>query len=195
MYHLSGWLHGIYKLAFCYTAQRYRLGTGDVGTLNAKDTNKGTVLALLGMFCAILAGSSKASISLHFATTIKGMGDVGDLNVKDTIKKTVLAFLSIMHTQPARAPAPVEVANLERIFEHPGAFRDPRSLLGHSTIGSSFLEILNGPIPLRLPELIKDEPYLLWFDCLCPLQQESLLLKASFAYISASKTGTILRIN
>ena len=25
-------------------------GTGDVGTLNAKDANKGTVLALLGIF-------------------------------------------------------------------------------------------------------------------------------------------------
>ena len=100
------------------------------------------VLALLGIFCAILAGSSKASISFHFATTLKGMGDVGDLNAKDTSKKTVLAFLSIMHTQPGPAPAPVEVANLKRIFERPGAFRDP-------TIGSSFSKILSGPIPLQ----------------------------------------------
>ena len=172
-------------------------GTGDVGALNAKDANKGTVLALLGIFCAILAGGSKASISLHFATPLKGMGDVGDLNAKDTSKKTVLAFLGIMHTQPARTPAPVEVANLERMFERPGPFQDLRSgvLLGHSTIGSSFSEILSGPIPLRLLKLFKNEQYLPWFDRLCLLRQESLLLKASFAYISASKMGTILRMN
>ena len=77
-------------------------GTGDVGALNAKDANKGTVLALLGIFCAILASGSKACISLHFATTLKGMGDVGDFNAKGTSKKpTVLAFLGIMHTQLA----------------------------------------------------------------------------------------------
>ena len=119
-------------------------GTGDVGALNPKDANKGTVLALLAIFCAILAGGSKASISLHFATPLKGMGDVGDLNAQDTSKKIVLAFLGIMHTY-----------------------------LGHCTIGSSFSEILSGPIPLRLLKLFKNEQYLLWFDRLCLLRQES----------------------
>ena len=198
--------------------------------------------------CAISAGGSKASISLHFATPLKGSGDVGDLNAKDASKETVLALLGMlvslctdamllpvlcifsklgtlivphlttpwtiyttllvlvglhlainyigvrglvlrtlngqrtwiawsayMHTQPGRAPTPDEVASLERIFERPGAFRDPRSgvLLGHCTIGSSFSEILSGPIPLRLLELFKDERYLLWFDRRCLLRPES----------------------
>lgn len=180
--------------------------------------------------CAISAGGSKASISLHFATPLKGTGDVGDLNAKDASKETVLALLGMllgtlivphlttpwttyttliflvglhltinyigvrglvlrtlngqrtwiawsayMHTQPGRAPTPVEVASLERIFERPGAFRDSRSgvLLGHCAIGSSFSEILSGPIPPRLLELFKNERYLLWFDRRCLLRPES----------------------
>ena len=89
------------------------------------------------------------------------MGDIGDLNAMDTRKKTVLAFLGIMHTQPAHAPATVEVDNMEQLFERPGAFQDPRSLLGHSTISSSFSDILHRPIPLWLLKLFKDERYLL----------------------------------
>ncbi|EDR06902.1 uncharacterized protein LACBIDRAFT_144697, partial [Laccaria bicolor S238N-H82] len=149
--------------------------------------------ALFRSLCAISAGGSKASISLHFATPLKGTGDVGDLNAKDASKETVLALLGMllgtlivphlttpwtiyatllvlvglhltinyigvrglvlrtlngqrtwiawsayMRTQPRRAPTPVEVASLERIFERPGGFRDPRRgvILGHCTIGS-----------------------------------------------------------
>jgi hypothetical protein len=204
--------------------------------------------ALFRSLCAISAGGSKASISLHFATPLKGTGDVGDLNAKDASKETVLALLGMlvrlytdgnlllvlsilsklgtlivphlttpltiyttllllvglhltinyigvrglvlrtlngqrtwiawsayMHSQPGRAPTPVEVAHLERIFERPGAFRDSRSgvLLGQCTIGSSFSEILSGPIPPRLLDLFKDKQYLLWFDRRCLLRPES----------------------
>jgi len=49
--------------------------------------------------CAISAGDSKASISLHFATPLKGMGNVGDLNAKDASKETVLALLGMLVRQ------------------------------------------------------------------------------------------------
>jgi len=215
--------------------------------------------------CAISAGGSKASISLHFATPLKGTGDVGDLNAKDASKETVLALLGMlvrlyidgnvllvlfifsklgtlivphlttpwtiyttlivlvglhltinyigvrglvlrtlngqrtwiawsayMHTQPGRAPlTPVEVAHLERIFERPGTFRDPKSgvILGQCTIGSSFSEILGGPIPPRLLELFKDERYLLWFDRRCLFWSDSPSIQGSLRLHICLKDG------
>jgi len=90
-------------------------------------------------------------------------------------QRTWIAWSAYMHTQPGRAPMPVEVAHLERIFECPGAFRDSKSsvLLGQCTMGSLFSQILSGPIPPQLLELFKDEGYLLWFNRRCLPQSES----------------------
>ena len=46
--------------------------------------------------CGIVAGGSKAAISLHFATPVKGKGDIGDLNAKDASKETVLALIGML---------------------------------------------------------------------------------------------------
>ncbi|EDR07033.1 uncharacterized protein LACBIDRAFT_299318 [Laccaria bicolor S238N-H82] len=45
---------------------------------------------------AISVGRSNASISLHFATLLKGSGNVGNLNTKDASKETVLALLGML---------------------------------------------------------------------------------------------------
>ncbi|RXW21986.1 hypothetical protein EST38_g3874 [Candolleomyces aberdarensis] len=46
--------------------------------------------------CGIVAGGSKAAISLHFASPEKGKGDIGDLNAKDASKETVLALFGMV---------------------------------------------------------------------------------------------------
>ncbi|KAF8067683.1 vitamin B6 photo-protection and homoeostasis-domain-containing protein [Lyophyllum atratum] len=46
--------------------------------------------------CGLVAGGSKAAITLHFATPVNGNGDVGDLNAKDSSKETVLSLLGVL---------------------------------------------------------------------------------------------------
>jgi len=52
--------------------------------------------ATLRALCGIVAGGSKAAISLHFATPSSGLGDLGDLNAKDSSKETVLALAGML---------------------------------------------------------------------------------------------------
>lgn len=52
--------------------------------------------AALRALCGVVAGGSKAAITLHFATPSTGMGDVGDLNAKDGSKETVLALAGML---------------------------------------------------------------------------------------------------
>jgi len=54
------------------------------------------VSATLRALCSIVAGGSKAAISLHFATPSTGLGDLGDLNAKDSSKETVLALVGML---------------------------------------------------------------------------------------------------
>jgi len=46
--------------------------------------------------CGLVAGGSKAAITLHFATPLNGSGDVGDLNAKDSSKETVLSLVGVL---------------------------------------------------------------------------------------------------
>ncbi|KAF9492579.1 hypothetical protein BDN71DRAFT_1451284 [Pleurotus eryngii] len=50
----------------------------------------------LRSLCGIVAGGSKAAITLHFASPLHGKGDVGDLNAKDASKETVLALSGML---------------------------------------------------------------------------------------------------
>jgi hypothetical protein len=52
--------------------------------------------AALRALCGMVAGGSKAAITLHFATPSIGLGDVGDLNAKDSSKETVLALVGML---------------------------------------------------------------------------------------------------
>ncbi|KAF4563752.1 hypothetical protein EYR36_002993 [Pleurotus pulmonarius] len=54
----------------------------------------------LRSLCGIVAGGSKAAITLHFASPLHGKGDVGDLNAKDASKETVLALSGMLVSQP-----------------------------------------------------------------------------------------------
>ncbi|GBE89158.1 predicted protein [Sparassis crispa] len=56
-------------------------------------------LCLSGTFralCGVVAGGSKAALTVHFATSGNRIGDVGDLNAKDGSKETVLALLGML---------------------------------------------------------------------------------------------------
>jgi len=59
-----------------------------------------TALCLSGSLralCGVVAGGSKAALSLHFAiSSANGSGDIGDLNAKDGSKETVLALLGLL---------------------------------------------------------------------------------------------------
>ncbi|CCM05086.1 uncharacterized protein FIBRA_07293 [Fibroporia radiculosa] len=46
--------------------------------------------------CGMVAGGSKAALTVHFASPGQGTGDVGDLNAKDGSKETVLALLGML---------------------------------------------------------------------------------------------------
>jgi len=52
--------------------------------------------AVFRSLCSISAGGSKAAITMHFASPLKGKGDVGDLNAKDASKETVLALFGML---------------------------------------------------------------------------------------------------
>lgn len=62
---------------------------------------RAVALCLSGVFravCGVVAGGSKAALTLHFAQPAndKGTGDVGDLSAKDGSKETVLALLGML---------------------------------------------------------------------------------------------------
>jgi len=50
----------------------------------------------LRALCGIAAGGSKASLTMHFATPVRGKGDLGDLNAKDASKETVLSLTGML---------------------------------------------------------------------------------------------------
>lgn len=58
----------------------------------------------LRSLCGIVAGGSKAAITLHFASPLNGKGDVGDLNAKDASKETVLALSGMLVSMPLLSP-------------------------------------------------------------------------------------------
>ncbi|EMD34725.1 hypothetical protein CERSUDRAFT_116920 [Gelatoporia subvermispora B] len=56
-------------------------------------------LCLSGSFralCGMVAGGSKAALTMHFATAGPVPGDIGDLNAKDGSKETVLALIGML---------------------------------------------------------------------------------------------------
>jgi hypothetical protein len=62
---------------------------------------RAVALCMSGVFraiCGVVAGGSKAALTLHFAQPAneKGTGDVGDLSAKDGSKETVLALLGML---------------------------------------------------------------------------------------------------
>ncbi|KAK7050297.1 vitamin B6 photo-protection and homoeostasis-domain-containing protein [Favolaschia claudopus] len=157
-------------------------GAGDIGDLNAKDSSKETVLALLGM----LAGSLIvpylttpmatysvlfALVGLHLALNYLGVRGVVMRSLNR--QRTTLAWDAYRETADTKVPSPTDVAGLERIFQRPDLLRETKtnSVAGVCTIGSSLNDVLRGStIPPILLEHMKNEQYVLWFDhdCLLP---------------------------
>lgn len=74
-----------------------------VHTFTGRDFGSGirvTALCCSGSLralCCIVAGGSKAAVTMHFASdSVIGSGDIGDLNAKDSSKETVLALVGLL---------------------------------------------------------------------------------------------------
>ncbi|KAJ6599906.1 vitamin B6 photo-protection and homoeostasis-domain-containing protein [Mycena vulgaris] len=151
-------------------------GAGDIGDLNAKDSSKETVLALLGMLVGSLIVPYLTTpwttysvlfglVGLHLALNYIGIRGVvlHSLNRQ----RLTIAWDIYRETSNMKFLSPAEVSDLERIFERPGVLREIRtnSVAGICTIGSSLNAVLGGSlIPLPLLEQMQDERYILWFD-------------------------------
>jgi hypothetical protein len=172
-------------------------GPGDIGDLNAKDSSKETVLALLGMLVSPIyivfflknptrvtkAGSLIVPylttpsmtysvlfglVGLHLALNYVGIRGVVLRSLSR--QRMTIAWDIYRETSDTKFPSPAEVSDLERIFERPGVLREIRtnSVAGLCTIGSSLNAVLRGSIiPLALLHQMKEERYVLWFDRSC----------------------------
>ncbi|KAF8880459.1 vitamin B6 photo-protection and homoeostasis-domain-containing protein [Gymnopilus junonius] len=150
-------------------------GKGDVGDLNAKDASKETVLALFGMLLGTLIvpylSTSFATyttlfmlIGLHLGINYVG---VRGLTMR-SLNRGRLGLAWLMY-RASKVPTPSQIAGLERIFDLPGAIRDPQTgrALGRCTIGSSFSKVLRRPLPRDVLKLFAEERYIIWFDHQC----------------------------
>lgn len=55
--------------------------------------------SMLRALCGVAAGSSKASLSAHFAQR----GNLGELNAKDSSQETVISLMGMLVSLPGRA--------------------------------------------------------------------------------------------
>ncbi|KAJ7150836.1 vitamin B6 photo-protection and homoeostasis-domain-containing protein [Mycena crocata] len=154
-------------------------GAGDIGDLNAKDSSKETVLALLGMLVGSLIvpylttpfetySVLFALVGLHLGLNYLGIRGV----VLRTLNRQRMSIAWDLYRERAetKIPSPAEVSDLERVFERPGILREIRtnSIAGRCTIGSSLNAVLRGSlIPYALLDQMEHERYVLWFDRTC----------------------------
>ncbi|KAJ7249373.1 vitamin B6 photo-protection and homoeostasis-domain-containing protein [Mycena rebaudengoi] len=148
-------------------------GAGDIGDLNAKDSSKETVLALLGMLVGSLIVPYLTTpwttysvlfglVGLHLALNYVGIRGV----VLRTLNRQRLSMVWDVYRESSdtKFASPAEIAKLERVFSRPGVLRDVNTgrIAGHCTIGSSLTTVLgNSLIPPPLAEFLKSEHYLL----------------------------------
>ncbi|KAF7348665.1 hypothetical protein MVEN_01385100 [Mycena venus] len=155
-------------------------GAGDIGDLNAKDSSKETVLALLGMLVGSLIVPYLTTpsdtytvlfslVGLHLFLNYVGIRGV----VLRSLNRQRMSIVWDMYreTFDTKLASPTEVASLERIFQRPSLLRELRtnSVAGTCTIGSSLNAVLhnNTIIHAVLVDQMKDERYVLWFDRRC----------------------------
>lgn len=86
-------------------------------------------------------------------------------------QRTGLVWTSYRQSNNTRVASPVQISEVERIFESFGILRDASTgrITGHCTIGSSLSAILVPPVQPELLEIFKSERYVLLYDpkCLC----------------------------
>jgi len=153
------------------------VGTGDVGDLNAKDSSKETVLALLGMLLGSLIVPRLVTpwpiytalfllVALHLGINYLGVRGL----VLRTLnrQRVALAWVSYRSSKGTVVPSPSNVSKAERILTRPGVFRDPLGrITGRCTIGLPFFDAFRGHFPSSLFEHFEEERYLLWYDNQC----------------------------
>ncbi|CAK5266934.1 unnamed protein product [Mycena citricolor] len=142
-------------------------GSGDVGDLNAKDSSKETVLALLGMLVGSVVVQHLNSafltytvlftlVGLHLALNYAGVSGV----VLRTLNRQRMTIAWELYRANGRTPTPEEVSSLEHIFQRPDHIRGTKC-----TFGSSLNAVLGGTsIPRSLLDGMGEERYILWSE-------------------------------
>ncbi|KAJ7636731.1 vitamin B6 photo-protection and homoeostasis-domain-containing protein [Roridomyces roridus] len=151
-------------------------GTGDIGDLNAKDSSKETVLALLGMLAGSLIvpylTTPFATYSVLFWLVALHLG-LNYLGIRGVVLRSLnrqrmsIAWDMYRESGGRKIPTPTQVADIERVFESPGLLRELRtnSIAGRCSIGSSLNQVLRGGlVHWGIFDQMKDEKYVLWLD-------------------------------
>ncbi|KAF9527615.1 vitamin B6 photo-protection and homoeostasis-domain-containing protein [Crepidotus variabilis] len=146
---------------------------GDVGDLNAKDSSKETVLALLGSLLGTVVVPHLTSpaatyaalfvlIALHLLINYLG---VKGLALR-TLNKQRLTIAWLFYCTKSDVPLADISAKFERIFLNASSIIDPQSgvTLGECVLGSSVSRSMTKPIPPELFDLFEREKYLIWYE-------------------------------
>ncbi|KAG6831424.1 hypothetical protein H0H92_010637 [Tricholoma furcatifolium] len=152
-------------------------GVGDVGDLNAKDSSKETVLALVGMLLGtalvpyvngpwLTYGALFLLVTSHLLINYFG---VCGLKLRSLNRQRAdIAWTSYRLSTAGKAPSPAEVSRIDNVLGRPDVFRDDKGrTIGRCTIGSCFLDVFRNGFPARLIDLFAQERYLLWYDDHC----------------------------
>ncbi|KAL8636840.1 MAG: hypothetical protein Q9228_005814 [Teloschistes exilis] len=151
--------------------------------------------SVLRALCGVTAGSSKASLSAHFAK----WGNLGELNARANI-----VFSTFLDQGTVLSPK--EVSLQERIFEWGGVLRWRRSSpLASAKIGHPLKDLLASLAPahektgsvrdaeakmMRLIRLYSQEEFLLWYDA--PQRVGHIALKEGAAAKSQLKAWALI---
>ncbi|KAF8886816.1 vitamin B6 photo-protection and homoeostasis-domain-containing protein [Infundibulicybe gibba] len=143
-------------------------GKGDIGDLNAKDSSKETVLALLGMLLGTLIIPHLTTpwtiypvllllVFVHLALNYIGLRGIA----LRTLNRQRAALAWTFYRTHSRAPSPTEIAHLEHILTRPDVFRSLHAgqITGTCTLGAS---LPWASIPPALLPLFAEEEYVLW---------------------------------
>ncbi|KAG6901562.1 hypothetical protein C0995_010540 [Termitomyces sp. Mi166 len=154
-------------------------GVGDVGDLNAKDSSKETVLALLGIllgtFLVPHINGPRLTYSALFLLVILHLlinyVAVCGLELRTLNRQRAGQAWNLYRLSNGnKAPSPTEVSRIDNVLGRPDAFRDDSGrIIGRCTIGSHFSDVFHERFPSRLLQIFAQERYMLWYDhqCLC----------------------------
>ncbi|KAF5351124.1 hypothetical protein D9756_008203 [Leucocoprinus leucothites] len=149
-------------------------GLGDLGDLNAKDSSKETVLALVGMLLGSLIVPFITStwatytfllllVALHLAINYYAVRGIA----LRQLNKQRAAIAWLHYKANKKAPTPQQVAEQESIFDLPGIIRDPSThrIIGQFHMGSAPLDVLRGTsLSSSFLKIFEGQKYIVCFD-------------------------------
>ncbi|KAE9399909.1 DUF647-domain-containing protein [Gymnopus androsaceus JB14] len=164
-------------------------GTGDVGDLDAKDSSKETVLALLGMLIGTLTvpylTTPSSTYAVLFAMVFLHLL-INYLAVRGVIfrtlnrQRTCLAWMAFKFERGLMA-TPTHLASLERLFTHSDNIRSYPSgiVTGRCTMGSTFSACFPSP---EVIDMFRHKHYILCLDRTSSLHKPHfhILLKSNY---------------